>query len=881
MGKRLDSVFKLGGLFGKTTMQSELDGIDQQQIAITQMENLRASVMSATSIDPLKKFRTQLGLAELPQELVADYDEYQKMISKGVEEKDRSLEVDWLAINEQLKQGEAVLDRWETAIQVADTGMGIAVGLVPGGSLVYEISHALTDVATGMRTPDQAARDFAFGVLASAVGGKALKKLNVDELASVWAKKNAKYFSKKTAESLSRVVGKTAAGATQGAISGTAEGVMHGTYNVTTGKATVGKAIEDTVNRATIGAAFGGVMGGGMEGLKIRGESNALRLKTKLRNSILELPETEDGRALRILAAENILGRQLSNVQKEAVLAAHDVPMKNGQRYSPVELRRKMQVLEASRLSRNDAIQLLRMGVCGAPPLPPVPPKNPQKLPPPASLGNTPPQPGPAAKVGPQLPPAPGKKLPDVPRQVTPIPISSVQKIATTPSKAPNTVPLSPTSTKSIPQLNNAPLKNDFIITRNENKHEAIAEAQQSFPFISWNNRVTQFKDALGQSATIAWERSFDMPLSEVIIKKYTFKLEGVTGGRRPFSSENLYTQLRNKSHPDHALLIKFEEYIVAMLLSAKTKALRLGIQFRLDGVLIENRHNFEVGSGKMIKIPTEVFDLFVRESKAGNRTKIQEFIAFLESRVIHEMTHKAHHVDNGDEIATHALQFLATDGESKYLNAQLLDGVKGAVAKSTETYDVAQNASLKLIYLSLWQKPIKDGFKPPKSYHPDDLAASLASLPPKDREHFQEHVGKNILSQTGKELLQKASQVPNLPAISVGFNPKKPFESEPYFCDVNGKLLPNDTYTPAPQGNRWLALNTKGALVEPLLDGMRVHLKTPGKSQRGTEIPEGEYTFTYAFNKSTCDFTPALCPTDNSTPYTIDFSQTKLSTKM
>lgn len=87
----------------------------------------------------------------------------------------------------------------------------------------------------------------------------------------------------------------------------------------------------------------------------------------KMKETIMNLPDTEEGYAKRIEAAEYLLKIELSDAQKTAIRAAHDVPMA-GDNYSLAELRQKMEILEDAGFTRAQADRLLRMGVCGRPP---------------------------------------------------------------------------------------------------------------------------------------------------------------------------------------------------------------------------------------------------------------------------------------------------------------------------------------------------------------------------------------------------------------------------------------------------------------------------------------------------------------------------------
>ncbi len=325
-------------------------------------QELDAMLFQPHRMDDLKKIRVQLGIPELPQSLVSDTNIFNELALKAAVDKDPSLSVNWDKIRAEFKQTELMLSQAETVLHILDTGVGIAAGFVPYGSEVYQLSRSLTHVAQGTMTPEDAARDFIVGVLASHVGGKVAEKLNVEKFVGAWVKKNTKFFTKEMAEKIAIVAAKTAAGAGRGSTTGATEGAMAGTYNVLRGTQTVEQAVDDTVNRALIGLLFGGVMGGGMEGWKIRGEKLNATQKDLLKNIIGTLPDTPEGRMQRVKAAENLLGRELTGDQGKGILAAHDIPMNEEHSIS----RKAYELREAGFTEEADRRTLIEYYVCGS-----------------------------------------------------------------------------------------------------------------------------------------------------------------------------------------------------------------------------------------------------------------------------------------------------------------------------------------------------------------------------------------------------------------------------------------------------------------------------------------------------------------------------------
>lgn len=94
-----------------------------------------------------------------------------------------------------------------------------------------------------------------------------------------------------------------------------------------------------------------------------------------MKQVIMSLPDTPEGLGMRLEAGAYVLGiepRNMTGGQKEAIIKAHKIQMADGVKYSHGELGQKWKILEDVGGFQPEQIrQLMRMGVCGAPPPPP------------------------------------------------------------------------------------------------------------------------------------------------------------------------------------------------------------------------------------------------------------------------------------------------------------------------------------------------------------------------------------------------------------------------------------------------------------------------------------------------------------------------------
>ena len=276
-GKRFDSTFKFGGLFGKTVNSSNADALNQQTGVLEKLLQIQSGLSelnSAGTLDRLKSVRRDLGLPEIPVDMAGDYDKFTKAAVAAHQSRDKSLEVDWAEINRQLAESGKVLDIWETVINTVDTGASIAAGFIPGGAETYALAHSLTDIATGMKTPKEALTEAGFTVMMAHVGGRVMQGkmgASITKKISEWAEKNAVKFASnpKLAAHLGSAVAGAGSGATGGVLIGGGTAVVKETSNVITGKKTAIEGLKDAAKETAKSAVMGAGMGaiGGATGL--------------------------------------------------------------------------------------------------------------------------------------------------------------------------------------------------------------------------------------------------------------------------------------------------------------------------------------------------------------------------------------------------------------------------------------------------------------------------------------------------------------------------------------------------------------------------------------------------------------------------------------
>ncbi len=231
--------------------------------------------LSTEQIKTIHDARKRLGLPDLPRDMVKNYDAFQKNVLEKRAGRDRSLEVDYAAINQTLKEAEASMDEiaknLNTAIDTLDTAAMVGTMFVPGSIYLYSLAAAARDASTGRKTPEQAAIDLALMCIAGKVGGMAAQKFasSGSPLIAKFATKYAPLFTK--SDKINVLCSKMATGAVAGgAMSGT-DSAMRNTWAAgVTGEKTAGEAVTDTLWDAGKGAATGAVMGGVMHGVTTR-----------------------------------------------------------------------------------------------------------------------------------------------------------------------------------------------------------------------------------------------------------------------------------------------------------------------------------------------------------------------------------------------------------------------------------------------------------------------------------------------------------------------------------------------------------------------------------------------------------------------------------
>ncbi len=229
-GEVFDSTLKVAGLFGKTTqgdeeqelkdlLEARARYLKEQTTFLSRFpENAPKGSPMNTPESLLKKlqdYRTSISLPALPLDMVKNYDEGVGMVKRG-RDQGKKLDMDWMAINEELRASEGVLDAWETFFSSVDTGMQIATNAVPYGNLVYNFTKSATSVGIGTKSTEEAAKEFAIDFVSSKLAGGAMKGMKgggkmllskIQPMAEKFGKKLAT-MKPKTLEKAMKILGK-------------------------------------------------------------------------------------------------------------------------------------------------------------------------------------------------------------------------------------------------------------------------------------------------------------------------------------------------------------------------------------------------------------------------------------------------------------------------------------------------------------------------------------------------------------------------------------------------------------------------------------------------------------------------------------------------
>ncbi|TSC60050.1 MAG: Uncharacterized protein Greene041662_276, partial [Candidatus Peregrinibacteria bacterium Greene0416_62] len=196
-----------GPLANLVTDRISTKGVTKNEITATEnvIKALQAKLSEVEAMpeqdvkkmDTLVKIRVEgLRLPAIPGEFAKDYDSFQKMASEAAGQKKGDMEVDYAALNKELQDIDATLANVEMGVKVLDTGMTIAAGTVPGGSLVYQLARNGTAVFTGEMSPTEAATN----IVMSQVLGKGGKVLMATKAGKAVVDKYVQKIAKELAD---------------------------------------------------------------------------------------------------------------------------------------------------------------------------------------------------------------------------------------------------------------------------------------------------------------------------------------------------------------------------------------------------------------------------------------------------------------------------------------------------------------------------------------------------------------------------------------------------------------------------------------------------------------------------------------------------------
>jgi hypothetical protein len=207
----------------KQLQKARMQYVREQENFMRRFPQRGSEVMKKDALDAafkeLEEFRTRnLSLPAQPSTIVDRYDDRVAMANRARQE-GKKIDIDYQALNEELRGSAVVLDAWENFFNAVDTGAQIATNAVPYGNLVYNFSKSATSIAIGSKSVEESAKEFAIDFVSSKLAGGALKgikgggKLALKEikpLAEKFAKSVAK-IKPKTFEKVTKLFGQTAA----------------------------------------------------------------------------------------------------------------------------------------------------------------------------------------------------------------------------------------------------------------------------------------------------------------------------------------------------------------------------------------------------------------------------------------------------------------------------------------------------------------------------------------------------------------------------------------------------------------------------------------------------------------------------------------------
>ena len=163
------------------------------------------------------------------------------------------------------------------------------------------------------------------------------------------------------------------------------------------------------------------------------------------------------------------------------------------------------------------------------------------------------------------------------------------------------------------------------------------------------------------------------------------------------------------------------------------------------------------------IEVCYQFVDVLLDNILEKNLTDLHNWKQFFKGAFAHEMMHKIKDEiyadpDEGQEIASHAVEILATAGDNPIGDTYF----ERALKNTTSSYDEDMITSLKYLQQKFIQ--CKETKYKPKSIEPKEISKSIRSIPEKKREKILKEITQELITSSSVELLRIAAQVSQTP---------------------------------------------------------------------------------------------------------------------
>ncbi|HLC75977.1 MAG TPA: hypothetical protein VJB82_02565 [Candidatus Peribacterales bacterium] len=239
-----------------------------------------------------------------------------------------------------------------------------------------------------------------------------------------------------------------------------------------------------------------------------------------------------------------------------------------------------------------------------------------------------------------------------------------------------------------------------------------------------------------------------------------TLNPEGVFGVNANIPKNSL-TYKYMKSAPgtkEHNIFLRAEKILVEAFYKAE-KFLRPQREIN-NGFVIEGQEGFGMEKGNTFgtRVSYRRVEDLLRSIESGEQSP--EIVSeFLMGEFIHERVHNLrgdNHTDNmADEIAPHAVQFLALEGKNSLFNEQMEMGLN---RPAEDKYDIEQPMALRVVSMQLRGLAKQGRCTSPKGYTPNDLRDSISSIAPQERGEILRTFADEIITTKKDNLMETAN---------------------------------------------------------------------------------------------------------------------------